>query len=488
MQVLATRAPEIPVSYLARRDGRYSYRRRFPTEVAALIGRNEYRKALGTADRAEALRLSHAVSVEFDQICDAAVAALAGPAASTEPADVKSQAPTAAEVLGNLDAMVRGFTLNITERMQSSGWQSELEWRRASLKAHANGTVLPGLDLHPVTARALLRALDDTLEGNPPRFDVPTPGGAAAPPATATACDTVTEAVFQSVLDDYYEGVGPSRVTKLKSLTRRVLAWPSTPAEQLERVMQYCAERLESGGKATSVHGDAAALITVLRRVPGWQGITLPKAGAVARAVRSGGGMSINQRSSIPLERMLSIHAEVKRQVRVHHSAVVLLARYGLRPGELLQEGPEALGYRVDILGNRELVFKAALSGGKNAASRRDIPVHADDAVMFREVLAGLGIAADATAAQRDRRIRQRVRNVSTVFSRLLGGAEGLSLYSQRHTCADLLRAVGATAEEVGGVLGHTAAGSKATSIYGGSQPLTRPRELLEKVRALIPS
>ncbi len=473
------------MSYLARRDGRYSYRRRFPADVAALIGRNEYRKALGTADRSEALRLSHAVSVEFDRICDEAVAALAGPQPSTEPAAVKSQAPTAAEVLGNLDAMVRGFTLNITERMQSSGWQSELEWRRANLDALANGTVLPGLDLHPVTARTLLRALDDTLAGNPPRFDAPAPGGAA--PATVPS-DSVTEAVFQTVLDDYYEGVGPSRVSKLKSLTHRVLAWPSTQAEQLERVMQYCAERLEAGGKATSVHGDAAALITVLRRVPGWQSIALPRTGATARAVRSGGGMNVNQRDSIPLERMLNLHTEMKRQVPVHHSTVVLLARYGLRPGELLQEGPEALGYRVDILGNRELVFKAALSGGKNAAARRDIPVHADDAGMFREVLAGLEIAADATPVQRDRRIRQRVRNVSRVFNRLLGEGDGLSLYSQRHTCADLLRVVGATAEEVGGVLGHTAAGSKATSIYGGSQPLVRPRELLEKVRALIPS
>ncbi|VVO43698.1 DUF6538 domain-containing protein [Pseudomonas fluorescens] len=479
------------MSYLTRRDGRYSYRRRFPAEVAALIGRNEYRKALGTADRAEALRLSHAVSVEFDRICGEALAVPADPAQpGTEAAPVKTQAQTAAEVLNNLDAVVRGFTLNITERMQSSGWQAELGWRRASLEAHARGTlVLPGLDIHPVQARAMLRALDDTLAGNPPRFDSPAPGGAAAPATAAVPMpDTVTEAVFQSVLEDYYEGVGPSRVSKIKSLTRRVLAWPSTQAEQLERVMQYCAERLEAGGKATSVHGDAAGLITVLRRVPGWQGIALPRTGAVARAVRSGGGMNVNQRSSIPLERMLNLHAEMQRQVPVHYSTVVLLARYGLRPGELLQEGPDALGYRVDILGNRELVFMAALTGGKNAAARRDIPVHADDAGMFREVLAGLGIAADATPVQRDRRIRQRVRNVSRVFNRLLGEGDGLSLYSQRHTCADLLRAVGATAEEVGGVLGHTAAGSKATSIYGGSQPLDRPRELLEKVRELIPS
>ena len=40
------------MSYLTRRDGRYSYRRRFPADVADVVGRVEYRKALGTADGA----------------------------------------------------------------------------------------------------------------------------------------------------------------------------------------------------------------------------------------------------------------------------------------------------------------------------------------------------------------------------------------------------------------------------------------------------
>ncbi|WP_032616731.1 hypothetical protein, partial [Pseudomonas avellanae] len=35
--------------------------------------------------------------------------------------------------------------------------------------------------------------------------------------------------------------------------------------------------------------------------------------------------------------------------------------------------------------------------------------------------------------------------------------------------------------------LGHTPAGAKATSIYGGTQPLDKPRELLAKVREHIP-
>ena len=133
------------MSYLTRRDGRYSYRRRFPADVAEVVGRVEYRKALGTADRSEALKLAHIVSVEFDRICDEALAA---PSEITEPGEVvaaKTQAQTASEVLDNLNAVIRGFTVNVTERMQSSGWQSELGWRRANLEALANGTpVTPG--------------------------------------------------------------------------------------------------------------------------------------------------------------------------------------------------------------------------------------------------------------------------------------------------------------------------------------------------------
>jgi hypothetical protein len=475
------------MSYLTRRDGRYSYRRRFPAEVAEVVGRVEYRKALGTADRSEALKLAHIVSVEFDRICDEALATPADPALpGTDTAAVKTQAQAAAEVLNNLNAVVRGFTLNITERMQSSGWQAELEWRRANLDALANGTVLPGLNVHPVQARAMLKAMDDTLAGNPPRFDAPAPGVATVPAAVPVG-DTTTEATFQTVLDEYCEGVSKGRADKVRSLSRKVLSWPSTQDRQIQSLMQFCTEKLAGGGKTSSVHSDAYCLLSVLRRIPGWAGMALPKAGAVAKAVRSGAGMSKDQRLPIPLARMLEIHAKIKTTAPAHYPAVVLLARYALRPSELLQEGLRALGHREDVMGNRELVFKAAMSGGKNAASRRDLPVHADDEPLFRAVLSGLGLPAEASSAELDKRVRQRVRSLSRVFSLALGEAPGMSLYSQRHTCADLLRDRGATTDEVGGILGHTPAGAKATSIYGGSQPLTRPRELLSKVRELIP-
>lgn len=469
------------MSYLTRRDGRYSYRRRFPADVAEVVGRTEYRRALGTADRSEALKLAHVVSVEFDRICDAALSA-----PESTPEAVPTQSAT--DVLGNLDAVVRSITLDVVDRMQRPGWQAEIGWKKQALDAHAQGQMPPGVQMHPVTARAALRALDSVLDGNPVPLhsdDRATPVRASTAPDSPVG--TCTAKMYEHVLDEYCEGVSKGRADKVRSLSRKVLKWPSTQEQQVQSLMQYCTEKLAGGGKPTSVHSDAYSLLAVLKRIPGWAGMVLPKAGAVAKAVRSGAGMSKDQRQPIPLKQMLTLHLQIKGSTPVHYPAVVLLARYALRPSELLQEGPEALTYRVDVLGKRELVFKAALSGGKNAASRRDLPVHPDDESLFRAVLSGLNMPAGATPTERDKRVRQRVKSLSRVFTRALGEDSGLSLYSQRHTCADLLRAVGATTDEVGGILGHTPAGAKATSIYGGTQPLDKPRELLAKVREHIP-
>lgn len=472
------------MSYLSRREGRYSYRRRFPSDVAELIGRSEYRKALGTADRTEALKLARVLSVEFDRICEAALAEASQP-------KTKAPAPerqSATDVLANLDAVVRSVTLDAVERMRTPGWQKDMQWKREALEAHAQGIMPPAVQMHPVTAKAALNALESVLRGDPVPLRSPelVPINRVQNRPTQTD-DARTADEFATVLAEYCEGVSTGRASKLNNLTARVFQWPSTQDAQVQRIMQYCAAKLDAGGKASSVHSDSAALVTVLRRVPGWGNTALPKAGAVAKTVRSGAGMGRDQRDPIPLQQMLALHARIKAQAPAHYPAAVLLARYGLRPGELLQEGPEALAVRTDVLGNEQLVFKAGLYGGKNAAARRDLPVHADDAQLFRDVLAGLDLPSNTPRLVRDRRVRQRVTNLSRVFRRFLGESTALTLYSQRHTCADLLRAVHATAEEIGGILGHTAAGSKATSIYGGSQPLDRPRGLLAAVRAMIP-
>ncbi len=245
--------------------------------------------------------------------------------------------------------------------------------------------------------------------------------------------------------------------------------------------MQYAESKLAGGGKASSVYTQVSGLITVLRDLPGWEKISLPRNGSTARAVRKGGQLQAEARDPMPLQIVHKVVTALDiRGDAVDAAAARLLVRYGLRPVELLQEGPEALADRVDILGNTELVYHAGLSGAKNSASRRCLPVHSDDIALFKLVLSARGEAGE-------KRSRARVTRLSDAVRIALRGVPGkLSLYSLRHTCADLLRAAGATPDEVGGVLGHTAAGSKATSIYGGAAPLARPRELLGKVRNLL--
>ncbi|HDS1769238.1 hypothetical protein NPS42_25535 [Pseudomonas putida] len=480
------------MSYVTRRDGRYFYRRRFPADVAAIVGRAEFRKALGTADRKEALQLARVVSVEFDRTCAEALAQSAdgGVTGALQALGGDAPAVTAERILERLRAVVDGATRSAVEALEPSQrqaptWAAELEWRKAALQAIAEGKHPGAADYSPMEAMAALRALEALERGEVPSLGQPTSAperpAFAAPGASADSPDQRTAADFAKALDGYCSRVSEGRAGIVRSLAARVLRWPSTPDEQVQRVMQFAAEKLAAGGKASSVHNQAAGLITVLRELPGWERVALPRNGAVARAVRQGGQLQADARDSM----MLGTVNEVLRFMdqrgdAVDAAAARLLVRYGLRPLELLQEGPEALAIREDIQHNKELVFHAGLSGAKNSASRRSLPVHADDAALFRLVLADRG-AADA------KRARARVKRLGDAMRIALRGKPGkLSLYSLRHTCADLLRAAGATPDEVGGVLGHTAKGSKATSIYGGRAPLHRPRALLAQVRALL--
>lgn len=481
------------MSYLSRRDGRYHYRRRFPADVAAIVGRGEFRKALGTADRAEALRLARQVSVEFDKLC---AQAASGIATSTGGPPVSERTRVdAGAVLSGLQAMVERVTLQAVQTMHPKGerlaktWQAELEWQERAWQAIVDGIHPNAADYHPLEAMAALKALRAVREGSPMQVQsVPSEVEPVAGQRRTGDDDSRTGAEFREALDGYCERVSSGRASIMRKLCGDVLLWPSTQAQQVQRIMQYAEGKLSGGGKASSVHTQAAGLITILRELPGWSGISLPKTGAVARAVRSGGGLSKDARDPMPLDVLKVVQMSLdSRGDEVDATAARLLARYGLRPIELLQEGVGALSERVDILGKRELVFRAGLSGAKNSASRRDLPVHDDDVAAFKLVLSAVDLPETATKTQRERRARQRVMRLSAaVRIGLRGQPERLSLYSLRHTCADLLRAAGATGEEVGAVLGHAGKGSKATSIYGGTAPLDRPRLLLSKVRELL--
>lgn len=477
------------MSYLTRRDGRYFYRRRFPAEVAALVGRTEFRKALGTADRQEAGRAARIVSVEFDRLCTEALAQLPRQNIDEVPSDASETVArvTAEAILGRLRLVVEQVTRSAIEALEpsqrvASTWTAELEWQKRALLAIAEGNHPGAAQYNPVEAMVAYRALEAMERGEVSSLDSPTQqvcSGSAQ--AHNVDSDSRTAKEFEEALEGYCARVSASRAGIVRSLGNLILRWPSTQAGQVQRIMQFAEGKLAAGGKASSVHTQAMGIITVLREVPGWERISLPRNGSTARTIRQGGQLQADARDAMPLEIVQKVAAALDvRGDAVDAAAARLLVRYGLRPLELLQEGPEALADRTDILGQKELVYHAGLSGAKNSASRRCLPVHADDVPLFKLVLSARGEAGE-------KRSRARVTRLSAAVRIALRGVPGkLSLYSLRHTCADLLRAAGATPDEVGGVLGHTATGSKATSIYGGKAPLVRPRELLGKVRDLL--
>ena len=474
------------MSYLTRREGRYHYRRRFPLPVAELLGRAKYRKALGTADRAEALRLARQVSVEFDRICSEALAPVAN-----DPAERRASVPVDPRaVLASLQAVVERVTLRAVADMApgaklvTRSWQTELDWQKRAYSMAAQGMPPPGMEaVHPLESMAAVRALEALERGEPPTLGTIIPGPVEAPvEPVSQQGDRRSAQQFAEALDGYCERVSAGRVGIMRKLCNDVLSWPSTPAQQVQRIMAYAEGKLAGGGKASSVHTQAAGMITILREVPGWEGISLPKQGAVARAIRAGGALQKNARDPMPLAVVAQVQSALDaRGDAVDAAAMRLLVRYGVRPLELLSEGPAALTMREDIVGNREQVFQAGLSGAKNAASRRDLPVAAEDVALFNLVLSGFG---DGSTAERGRqRVTRLSRAVSAALLKIPNLKGQLSLYSARHTAADLLRAAGASDAEVGGILGHTQAGNKHTGVYGGTAPLTRQRELLAGVR-----
>ena len=479
------------MSYVTRRDGRYHYRRRFPVDVAAIVGRAEFRKALGTADRREADKQARMVSVEFDRICHESLiqAAQAAPGEAQEAQVGASPGVPAETILARFQAVVAQSTRSAVEALEPSQrvaatWQRELEWRKAAWLATAKGEHPAAAHYNPVEAMAAYRALEALERGELTGLGTTVPESAPpaiAPSGAAGDPDARTAAEFKEVLDGYCARVSDSRAGIVRGLAERVLHWPSNQTQQVGRIMQYAEAKLAAGLKPSSVYTQTAGLITVLRELPGWERISLPRNGSTARTVRLGGQLQADARDSMPLAIVQEVLAGLdSRGDKVDAAAARLLVRYGLRPKELLQEGPDALAEREDILGGKELVFHAGLSGAKNSASRRCLPVHADDVELFKLVLSARGESGE-------RRARTRIQRLSGAVRRLVQEKAGsLSLYSLRHTCADLLRAAGATPDEVGGVLGHAAKGSKATSIYGGKAPLDRPRELLVKVRNLL--
>jgi hypothetical protein len=258
--------------YLIRRNGRYSYRRRYPNEVAILLKRTEFVQALGTADPKEAARLARAVSVQFDNQCELALRELIKtPAMASEPPSgdqVQSDnAEVAKGVLERLPGIIRQMTeLVIAEQARNSaGWMDQIDWRRRALKEHIAGRMPAGINWHPLEAQVALNAMEAAVEGKPLSFDAVRPVQAVEPKACAIAGDPerlqpLNQATLEAALAEYAHGKSHRRRMLANRQALRILRLPCTHQQAVTAISNWCKDALTSGKKPSSVWTEASAV------------------------------------------------------------------------------------------------------------------------------------------------------------------------------------------------------------------------------------
>ena len=478
-------------NYLIRRiGGRYSYRRRYPTEVAALLGRSEFVQALGTADPKEAARLARAVAVAFDKACEDALRkaahSVAEAAATVEGESVRrTDREVAKGVLDSLPGIMRAVTESvIAEQVRNEkGWRDDVAWRRRATLAHIAGEMPPGIQMNPVVAQAALKALDAAANGVPLSFDNSPPfqeSALCSVPNDPVALENIvlTEVALDSALSSYARDKSSRRKQVARRCANQALRLPCSQQDAVKSISQWCISELAREKKPASIWTEASAVIALLKFVPGWHAFNVPKVGDL-RSLR-GAGKS-RKESKAPMSVALlhdvlrTLPAHLPRNGNYWHATLLLCALYGFRPGELLQSGVESLQTRTDLFGQERMVFKVGLNGAKNEASKRDLPVSDDLLPLFQLALSQGACIPETT--------RTRVERLNKLVKKACGTkGHGLTLYSVRHTFADVARACNYSDAQIGPIMGHTSA-SSITATYGGSASLDQAEEILAAVK-----
>lgn len=476
--------------YLIRRNGRYSYRRRYPNEVAAILGKSEFVKALGTADPKEAARLARKVSVRFDDECDAALASLARNASmpSARPAEgcaTPSDSDVAKSVIDRLPGIIRTVTESVIAEQERNrgGWMNSLSWRKESLRAHIACQMPVEIAMHPLIARKALDAIEAAERGEPLVMTADDRPSMKSVPSTEPAvADAHVLALNQEQLEVALAEYGIGKSHRRKTMARRqaqaMLSLPCSQNEAIAMVTAWCKAALSKGKKPSSVWTEASAVNALLKYVPGWHQFSVPKVGEL-RQLRGAGKARRGARASMPVgvlhQLLRAMPSYVPRGGEYWHAVLLLCALYGLRPGELLGAGQDALQEVETIWSTPQLVFRVGLTGAKNESSRRDLPVPTELRPLFELALSRQQRNSETT--------RTRVDTLNSLVGKAQGEAEVRhTMYSVRHLFADIARDCGYSEAQFGPLMGHKSA-SGITAIYGGTSTLESERTILQAVQ-----
>lgn len=474
------------------------FRRRFPVDVAKVVGKDTHMQSLQTANKRDAERLSRAVSVQFDAICAEARLASEFHRALLPVTSVAEQGQGASgvgdessleDVLDRVPALIRLAATRVVEeqRCNPKGWLAVVKGWKSFYEAMTAGSVPPEAQLTAAEAQAFLKGIELVIQGQP----VP-PG--AVPQSRSTERRTLTQGedvvstdswptLRDRALREYKNKVSSERCKLAESSFVRLKVAGCAEFEIQDSLREWCYVRLQEV-KPRTVKTQLDSMVAALRCV-------LPKLTApVLRELKGVMQPCVDDRQSMPIQEIRDAvqafkNKRVSAKVRDDYEggasqfdaiAVEVLAVLGMRPRELIRATSSALVPKTDVFGERGLFLR--LVDGKNKASDREIPL--SDGV--REVVPVEKLRMMLEWHETNPRSPHGA--VSALGTRFKAMTGGRTLYQMRHSWKDIAVNAGVDFELRERLMGHKSPGVSA--IYGSGIPLGKGLDALFLMRSTI--
>ncbi|PKO37256.1 MAG: hypothetical protein CVU33_13970 [Betaproteobacteria bacterium HGW-Betaproteobacteria-6] len=483
------------------------YRRRFPQDVARVVGKSVHMQSLQTSIKRDAERMARMVAVQFDAICEkarqdhkfqqeikqaelvtahGAEAERVDSAASAAIADTPRSADS---VLARVPELIRLAATRVVEEQQRDpkGWLDTIRrWKDYYSCALTAPMPSPGPQT-AIEAQACLNGIELAIQGQPlPSEPVKESTASQRTIAALSGTDSCAEtwaALCDRALREYKHKVSPPRYRLAVSKLPEIKGAGCTELEIQEGLRGWCNARLLEVQPRT-VKGQLDCMVSALRCV-------LPKLTApVLRELQGVMQPRVGDRQSMPIQEIrAAVHAFKSRPVptkvrkdfgggasQFDAIAVEVLAVLGMRPSELIKARPNALVTQEDVFGKQGLFLR--LVDGKNKASEREIPL--SDGT--REVLPVQQLRE--MLEWQEKNTRSIAGAVTSLGTRFKAMTSGYTLYQMRHSWKDLAVHAGVDSELRERLMGHKLPGVAAT--YGSGIPLEKGLDALMLVRAAI--
>lgn len=477
------------------------YRRRFPKDVAEVVGKSMHMQSLQTSVKRDAERMARKVAVQFDSICEEArrdhkfqqeirqAELVTAQGAETERGASADIPRSADSVLARVPELIRLAATRVVEEQQRDpqGWSDTIRrWKDFYSSALAAPMPSPGPQT-AIEAQACLNGIELAIQGQPlPSESVAHARVMQQPTVMQSGRETNTEtwsALCDRALREYRHKVGEQRYKLAVSKLPGVKVRSTAESDIQDGLREWCNARLLVV-QPRSVKGQLDCMVSALRCV--LPNLTAP----VLRELQGVMQPRVGDRQSMPIQEIRAAvqafkNRPVPAKVRNDYGggasqfdaiAIEVLAVLGMRPRELLQARTNALVMKVDVFGEQGVFLR--LVDGKNKASEREIPLGDGTREVvpiqrLREML-----------EWREKNPRSIAGAVTSLGTRFKTMTVVYTLYQMRHSWKDLALHAGVDSELRERLMGHKVPGIAA--VYGSGIPLSRGLDALFLIRDSI--